>query len=65
MEQVKIITGDNRAEVEDQINEFLKSCKKHTVNYINFQVTCISGRFLHSIIYTAMISYEKEDDNEN
>ena len=28
MEQVKIITGDNRAEVEDQINEFLKSCKK-------------------------------------
>ena len=65
MGQVKIISGVNRAEVEDQINEFLKSCKKHTVNYINFQVTCSGGQPFYSIIYTAMISYEKEDDSEN
>lgn len=64
MEQVKIITGDNRAEVEDQINEFLKGCKRHTVNYINFQVTPSGGR-LSKMIYTAMISYEKKDDSEN
>lgn len=64
MEQVKIISGENRAEVEEEINRFLKNREKYAVNYINFQVIPF-GRYLYRMIYTAMISYETEDKYES
>lgn len=64
MEQVKIISGENKAEVEDEINKFLSKQKKYAVNYINFQVTPY-GQYMHARVYTAMISYETEDKYES
>ena len=64
MEQVKIISGENRAIVEEEINRFLSKQKKYSVNYINFQVTPF-GRYSYNMIYTAMISYETEDKHES
>lgn len=64
MEQVKIISGENKAEVEDEINKFLSKQKKYSVNYINFQVTSY-GQYMYTRVYTAMISYETEDKCES
>lgn len=64
MEQVKIISGENKAEVEDEINKFLSKQKKYSVNYINFQVTPY-GPDMYDRFYTAMISYETEGKYES
>ena len=64
MEQVKIISGDDRLRVENTVNRFIKEVGDNNINYIEFSTATKNNGPNHPTvpIYSFMIYYYKSEE---
>ena len=64
MEQVKIISGDDRLRVENAVNRFIKEVGDNNIDYIEFSTATKNNGPNHPtvLIYSCMIYYYKSEE---